>query len=49
MLVHTQDANELVALEACAFWCVLANGDIHICTHVLKPYLKRYYSVVNVD
>ena len=49
MLVHTQDSNELVALEACELWHVLANGDIQICTQVLKPYFKRYYSEVNVD
>ena len=49
MLVHTRDANELVALEACEFWFALAKSDIQICTQVLRPYLKRYYSVVNVD
>ena len=49
MLVHTQDANEVLALEACEFWRVLAFDKIQICTQVLKPYLKRYYNVVNVD
>lgn len=49
MLVHTRDSNELVALEACEFWLVLASGDIQICTQVLRPYLKRYYNVVHID
>ena len=48
MLVHTRDANELVALKACAFWSVLASNNIQVNRQVLRPYLKRYYSVVNV-
>ena len=48
MLVHTRDANELVAIEACKFWCVLASDDIQICTQVLRPYLKRYYNLLYV-
>ena len=39
MLVRTQDANELVSLEACEFWLTLA--DQAICKEALAPHLGR--------
>ena len=39
MLVHTQDSNDVVALEACEFWLTLAEQSI--CVDALAPYLDR--------
>jgi transportin-1 len=40
MLIHTNDSNELVAIEACEFWLTLAELT-DICKACLEPYLGR--------
>lgn len=40
MLIHTQDSNESVAIEACEFWLTLAE-QIGICKGTLTPFLGR--------
>ena len=44
MLIHTQDSNESVAIEACEFWLTLAE-QIGICKGTLTPFLGRYIHV----
>lgn len=44
MLVHTQDSNDIVALEACEFWLTLAEQSI--CVDALAPYLDRLIPVL---